>query len=71
MLGSKSSNKKIKQPDQPFTMKEKVDWSSTEGYETMKEVNNFLKWPSVWVNRKDKTSRKINTRPTKSVQKPK
>lgn len=71
MLGSKSSNKKIKQPDQPFTMKEKVDWSSTEGYETMKEVNNFLKWPSVWVNRKDKTSRKINSRPTKSVQKPK
>ena len=71
MLGSKSSNKKVKQPDQPFTTKEKVDWSSTEGYETMKEVNNFLKWPSVWVNRKDKTSRKINTRPTKSVQKPK
>ena len=71
MLGSKSSNKKIKQPDQPFTMKEKVDWSSTEGYETMKEVNNFLKWPSVWVNRKDKASREINTRPAKSEQKSK
>lgn len=71
MLGSKSSNKKVKQPDQPFTTKEKVDWSSTEGYETMKEVNNFLKWPSVWVNRQDKASREINTRPAKSEQKSK
>ncbi len=71
MLGSKSSNKKTKRPDQSFTTKEKVDWSSTEGYETMKEVNNFLKWPSVWVNRQDKTSREINIHPAKSGQKPK
>ena len=44
MLGSKSSNKKVKQPDQSFTAQEKVDWSSTEGDEAKKEDNNFLKW---------------------------
>jgi hypothetical protein len=59
MLGSKSS-KKVKQPDQSFTTKEKVDWSSTEGYEAMKEVNNFLKWPSVWAGKKSQPAREVD-----------
>jgi hypothetical protein len=46
--------KKDLPPQDRWVSQETVDWSSIEGYEAMRQVNNSLNWPSVWAGRQIK-----------------
>lgn len=52
----KDSNKTSNQAQDQWNGQEAVNWSSTEGYEEVRQVNNWLKWPSVWADHKAKAS---------------
>lgn len=55
------SNKKEKKPTSHdnFDGQEVINWSSTEGYDAVRQVNNRLRWPSVWGGSKDEKVKKV------------
>lgn len=62
----KNKSKKSSDSQEQWDKKEAINWSSTEGYEAVKQVNNFLRWPSVWADKKNKSKIDVGFQP-KSV----
>lgn len=56
MLFDHKTKKGVKSQD-GWEGQETVNWSATEGYEAVRQVNNGLRWPSVWADRKAKLAR--------------
>ncbi len=56
LFGSNKKEKKITKPE-GFDGQETINWSSTEGYDAVRQVNNHLRWPSVWGGKTDKTEK--------------
>jgi hypothetical protein len=58
--------KKGVKPQDGWEGQETVNWSTTEGYDAVRQVNNGLRWPSVWADRKakavrDKAAKKVSS----------
>lgn len=68
MLNNKSKKSSVNQ--EQWDNKEAINWSSTEGYEAVKQVNNFLRWPSVWADKKNKAKADVGFQPESSLIKP-
>ncbi len=58
IFGSNKKEKKSTGQDS-FDGQEVINWSSTEGYDAVRQVNNRLRWPSVWGNSKDDKVKKV------------
>lgn len=58
IFGSDKKEKKSTGQDN-FDGQEIINWSSTEGYDAVRQVNNRLRWPSVWGKSKDDKVEKI------------
>ncbi|HQB50922.1 MAG TPA: hypothetical protein PLT32_01750 [bacterium] len=66
IFGSSKKERKSTSHDN-FDGQEVINWSSTEGYDAVRQVNNRLRWPSVWGNSKDEKAKK--TEEVKKVEK--
>jgi hypothetical protein len=63
---------KNNKPQDGWESQETVNWSNTEGYEEVRQVNNGLRWPSVWADRKakavrDKAAKKVSSAASQKV----
>lgn len=51
MFFNRKATKTNSQAPDSWEDQEAVKWSDTEGYETVRQVNSGLRWPSVWADR--------------------